>query len=168
MANIEYVGVHCLEHIFDHLDLDDLLNVADTSRWLRSVAYASYARKYGKKCVVVRFLRINHTEPQFGIEEECVKVNCFAKHLQILRCFGKRISKLKIEYLAEIPDRRAVLDHYFSEYCAASEIKIYGNATNARCQISANAFQMCNILNCLNVMLPICHTRLLVYLILST
>lgn len=48
MTKITDMNVDCLEMVFEHLDLPDLLNVADSNKELRSAAGIVFNRKYGK------------------------------------------------------------------------------------------------------------------------
>lgn len=50
----------CLEHIFTHLDLNDLLNVADKNKYLKQATYIAFTRKYGGKSVHLRIDRWKH------------------------------------------------------------------------------------------------------------
>lgn len=131
VINFIDINDHCLEHILSYLELGDLLNIAQTSNSLLTVARTAYARKYGKKSVSVRTARTLNHEPKFQIDEKRIRINSFSNRLKILRCFGGLISKLEIQYWGTSRDQQVALDDYISKYCAASVINIDGNSSGA-------------------------------------
>ena len=48
-TKITDVNVDCLEHIFGHLELSDLLNFANANKQLKAASEPIFFRKYGEK-----------------------------------------------------------------------------------------------------------------------
>lgn len=110
----------CLEHIFMYLDFDDLLNVADASKYLRLATITPFTRKYGWKQIQIRQTT---SDVVMDTERDHIKIRNSKMIFQMLRCFGQMISKLKIFYVeGSYYDHRnycRVLD-YVNEFCAES------------------------------------------------
>lgn len=108
----------CLEHIVMYLDLEDLLNIADANKCLRSAAQTSYARKYaGKLLIIDRYvggLWKDTSNTQIRIEN-------LKMIFQLLRCFGQMITELYMYYFEKRHSNE--YHHVFSyvnEFCAES------------------------------------------------
>lgn len=122
----------CLEKVFNHLDIVDLLNLADSNVRLRKIAAFVFARKHAKKTihifnVYIRFkfkMHLNLPDRNVLDKGAIVQVADAKSSLQILRCFGNFITKLVITQ----PRGAYISNHiigYANEYCAdkLNEIK---------------------------------------------
>lgn len=125
----------CLERIFDHLELADLLNLAQTCKRLKIAAAAKFSDDFGRK-------KVNLLVNGFGfpmslvVSERRNNVDDSNIILPFLRCFGAKISSLAVTQWrvsddAEIfesgtlfPFRKAnkaqiaFLDKYINQFCA--------------------------------------------------
>lgn len=61
----------CLEHIFEHLNLKDLVNISDSSKHLKHATNLVFSRKYARKMI---HLNIGCDDEHFGYNRN--KVNC--------------------------------------------------------------------------------------------
>lgn len=122
----------CLEKIFKCLDQNDLINVAESNKHLRSAAKLSFKSKFGKKQMIL-----------FGNEFYRHRIER-RRSYQMLRCFGHLIKNLKIFasdeslYLKHSSKQRIILElsksmfhliTYIKKYCkkTVTEIKTIGN-----------------------------------------
>lgn len=113
----------CLEHMFEYLNLCDLLNVADSSKSLRVAAGLVYHRKFRQQTVQLYQMISNlpghiyneHGTPYIGGLRTC---------LRFVRCFGSHISKLEITYCHSSRKDNNYLDRYVNEFCADTLIEL--------------------------------------------
>lgn len=113
----------CLEDIFMHLHCDDLINIADTHKHLKTAADTVFARKFGKK----KFrLHVNATEPNFpsAVSEDFVNIYKLKTMLQLLRCFGHFITKLQIVKVLPHRNPQNYVLQYMVEYCSNTLIEL--------------------------------------------
>ncbi|XP_055326352.1 uncharacterized protein LOC129580197, partial [Sitodiplosis mosellana] len=113
------VNVDCLEHIFSHFSLTDLLNVASSNKQLKPAADLVFASRYGKQSIEInlefKLVRI------FEWNQQILWSFCF----KLLRCFGHSITKLKIIYgSSQNATLDVKIDRYVSKYCAKSLVEI--------------------------------------------
>lgn len=114
-TKITDVNQFCLEHIFQYLDLKNLLNVAHSNKHLRQATIIPFARKYAAGLVEIRW----------GVKTKYSDGHLMIGHLKlifpILRCFGKMITKLKVVHRNEheIKSFRHIME-YVNEFCAES------------------------------------------------
>lgn len=91
---LTHIGIDCLEKIFIYLPLHDLLNVADSNKQLKEAADLVFRLKHGNKELDIvsfhspkrRFLEFIRSNASLNL-----KIT-----LQLLRCFGYLLHKLKI------------------------------------------------------------------------
>lgn len=119
----------CLEKIFMLLDLENLLNVTLSNKWLGPAANVVYRSKFGecKVCVhSVHFVRRNDScadAPSpliIRCEENTIVIRNFKTCLQYLRCFGTSIQHLEIDYGHSESKRYDYVHKYVNEYCVES------------------------------------------------
>lgn len=113
------VNVDCLEHVFKHLNLDDLVNVANTNSWVRTATGWTIAHKFDKKTVILRNISMLQTSQQmyiWGSTDEILITN-LKKSLHFLRCFGHLVTKLEISHLLVAKKYQTYISHYISKYC---------------------------------------------------
>ena len=114
ITNIYY---DCLERIFAFLDLENLLNVAQTCKRLQTAAAYNFYDRFGRNRI--RFFPFwkNRT---FNYRPENIIDVCGQKlSLRFLRCFGGKISK--IDQFTECN----YINQYISKYCANELSSIY-------------------------------------------
>lgn len=70
--------VECIEYIFGFIDLIDLLNVADSNKYMSRVAEPIFSRKYGKNVISLTSVRMC-SERFFNVSTDC-KLNFFRFH----------------------------------------------------------------------------------------
>lgn len=85
----------CLESVFDHLEMSDLLNVADSNERLKKAAGMVFLRRYSDKKVWLHKPRLS-TKPKLRVYSANIMIEDLKTSLQILRCFGDLIFKLEI------------------------------------------------------------------------
>lgn len=114
ITNICYEMV---DRIFDFLDLESLLNVAQTCKRLQIAAAAKFGDEYGKNPV---YLHPSVFWKPSGIymEHPLIQVAGLKFCLPFLRCFGSRISVSEINYRYATDTRSDHFDHYVNRYCA--------------------------------------------------
>lgn len=111
------INVDCLEEICKQLNLKDLLSVAGLNRnWNEAAGYA-FAKNYGGKMMKIQDIDINRML-KITVTSDCILVRDLKMCLQMLRQFGRWISKLNISYFLVSSKHRAYVDHYVSKYCA--------------------------------------------------
>lgn len=108
---------HCLEALVEHLNITDLISLADAHTWLRIAAEVVFLRKYGE-----RLVRIANGNWNLILQRSCINVFDLKLKYQIIRCFGKQISKLHIDRMNSEHLERFL--PYISEYCTQSLIEI--------------------------------------------
>lgn len=113
-ANATTIGLtdmndDCLEHIFQYLSLEALLNIADTNKQLKPAAELAFVRRFKRGTLILyksgSEIRINETER--------VKVR---NPYRLLRSFGHLIPNQKIHHHNKLK--------YVNQYCSESLIKI--------------------------------------------
>lgn len=114
LNNIHY---DALEHIFDFINLSDLVNVADTCTKLQADAASYFDYRFGKKQI-----NLYLSDDDFGCKikkdmidyENRVDVH-FKVCLPLFRNFGSKISKLRVRpYSNKLPN---VIQQYIYRYC---------------------------------------------------
>lgn len=125
-TKITDVNSDCLEQIFKHLPIKDLLNVADSSKQLKPAADLAFSSTHGRKTVSIlagydrsSFNQKADTWLWFS-EFEIMpyhSIVCF----KLLRCFGHLIQKVIFECRDKfLPE----LEQYIINYCADSLTEI--------------------------------------------
>lgn len=128
-TKITDINIDCLEKIFKHLGLVDLLNVADSNSYLKIAAEMVYSSKFDR--VQITNMKLCQKRTMFD-SENCsdIKVSDLKISLQLLRCFGHLIKKLEIN-LQEFKCCSVSFNHlttYINEYsCALTDIGFIKN-----------------------------------------
>ncbi|XP_055305891.1 uncharacterized protein LOC129570345 [Sitodiplosis mosellana] len=126
------VNNDCLEHVFNHLSLMDLINVASANKQLGPAAATVFARKHGKKMVEILACdfssKFSETEA-VEVTNDAILISKPAVAFRILRLFGDVIFNITmrgkwpfhVERLNEqqIPLGKHTLA-YINEYCSDS------------------------------------------------
>lgn len=119
-TNINNVNIDCLEEIFKYLNLEDLLNIADSSKRLRKAASFIFACTYQPKIHIIHSYVHDDVQFVWKLEyyqscnrktdseikkklDEGQELYTLKKCFQLLRCFGNRITFLEIGNSDYIP-----------------------------------------------------------------
>lgn len=112
------LNLNALEKIFDCLSLNDLLNIADTSKKFKQPADWVFRSKYGKRKII--FWRTNPSRCNHPVwPTDNIYIDNFSLCFKILRSFGHAISKLDVNYLKINGNKCAKIDYYVVKYCTA-------------------------------------------------
>lgn len=88
--------VECLAHVFNNLDFNDLINVADVSENTAKAASLVYSRKYSNH--VIKMVGLG-TPKMVEFEELAITIGAPSVCLKLLSKFGDSIKNLRLEYL---------------------------------------------------------------------
>lgn len=112
--------VDCLEKIFKHLELIDLLNFAESNKRLNRAASVIFNRKYSRHFII---LNCHQNSEIMRLEKNSIVINDVYTSLRFMRCFGNSISKLWIRFSYCIKKCCTGLFQYVNEYSAKSLIE---------------------------------------------
>lgn len=117
--NITDLNVDCLEEIFERLNINDLLRVADTCSRFRKVTGLLFTGKNVNGSVVIA-----SDDIQFGwLDNEYEsEIKGILHSLRFLRCFGHLIVKMSIEFDDQYHYNE--IFRYVNEYCSENLIKL--------------------------------------------
>lgn len=139
------LNIDFLEKIFKHLNLGDLLNVADSNKQLKKAADGVFSSKYGSRKVTI----LPHKNG--GIYDRTyIYLYTWKGSYQLLRCFGNLISHLHIELPTNLCMQFTKYSHetfaknfkhlfaYVTEYC---------DAYIQHLSIEDNSVQLCDFIS---------------------
>lgn len=121
------INPDCIEHILTYLNLGDLLNVADSNKYLKSVTERIYVRKYGRKnapdyCGKM-ILEINEIKlsrkRNYKFDAYSLKPVDLKTCLQLVRCFGHLLHDIILDNVTNAASNaynRILI--YINRYCA--------------------------------------------------
>lgn len=120
----------CLRKVFGYLNLESLLNISRTSKWLKPAAADVFKRKYGKREIVINEcddFHPNMSGDAYKIrspKERNTNVAIYGlkASLLYLRYFGVSIEKLTIDYYKSTSIRYGFVHQYISRFCRKSLI----------------------------------------------
>lgn len=147
----------CLINIFECLDVQSLLNVANASVRLRPAVFNVYNRKFGVKTVNINSDEAIHAHvgAGFAVQEfnDGIYIHGLKTSLQYLRCFGPLIHGLTIFYGDSSESKRhEYVNEYVNNYCAESLVSIsFGGMEDieqfqkAFANIQDVSFESCNL-----------------------
>lgn len=117
IKSITNISYDCLERIFDCLDLESLLNLANTCKRLQIAASVKFSDVLGKREIYLGLSQFNWKKP--GIYDNGLLIEVFGLQfgLPLLRCFGSKISGLNILYHSK-SEPNDIIDRYVNQYCA--------------------------------------------------
>lgn len=109
-----------LERIFDFLDLESLLNVADTCKRLRIAAIAKFGEMIQTKdmpdsCSIQSDTIVRRAE--INTSNGYIQVTGLKFCLQFLRCFGAKVSKLDGIIHDDNVKHNEYINRYINQYC---------------------------------------------------
>lgn len=160
MAMIKFVDINddsCLIPIMEHLSVDDLLNIVESSKWLKNAVNYVYKRKYGGYVVVLRPLTLRKKIfVECTANDKKIYINGLLYCLKFLRCFGHLITNLQIvNRRYEMEYTKLVLCYdYVMEYCNNSlqkltinnaKVEDIINLQNPFTQIEELSFNCCDL-----------------------
>lgn len=116
LTNIYY---DCLERIFDFLDLESLLCLANTCKRLQIAASVKFSGILGKREIYLGLSQFNWKKPGIYDNGHLIEVFGLKYGLPLLRCFGSKISGLNILYHSK-NEPNDYVDRYVNQYCADS------------------------------------------------
>lgn len=127
-TKITDVNNHCLEEIFQYLDLDDLFNIAVANKSLSTSAAAIYGRKFGHKPVNVCSIR--HCPQCLYLFGDYICVDSLQYSLAFLRCFGAYVPALVLFCRRAFSSANdTLLDRYVNQYCADTLTRLHFTGT---------------------------------------
>lgn len=154
-TKITDINQFCLEHIFIHLDLEDLLNLSDANKYLKLATYMPFTRNFAVKTIKIdrpsqptwydfsakvpyyKWKEYQSVRIPILIEGKQVVIADLKRTFQVLRCYGNMITELDFSYYPnefenEHPEQfknyyRVLL--YIQKFCIESLRKIrFGTA----------------------------------------
>lgn len=140
---------YCLEKVFVHLDLEDLLNVSDANKCLRAATRMPFIWKYAGKSVEINLRKNTHYEndEKIIIFEKSkisldmhidIEIKDLKKSFQVLRCFGGLITVLMYDYFSfhmedYFEDNMHIMG-YIQEFCVESLEEVsFASGTGFEC-----------------------------------
>ncbi|XP_055304290.1 uncharacterized protein LOC129569476 isoform X1 [Sitodiplosis mosellana] len=119
---------YCLEHIFNYLELPDLVNVADSNSKLRSDCELPFIRNYrSKKVQMMRYggwsTHLTYSN-WFRIDTSTISIRNMIACLKLLRHFGHLLTNLSINFDESMPAHCAEVERYIHDNCAESLVEI--------------------------------------------
>lgn len=94
------LNIDCLERCFQHLNLKELLSIADSNKQLRYMARYIFVRKYRRQVVWLRAMKYEQHEHISFISTLNLLDICSLKwSLKFLRCFGDLALEIRIMFL---------------------------------------------------------------------
>lgn len=124
-TKITDINQFCLEQIFIHLNLEDLMNVADANKCLRLAIYMPFIRNFGRK--LIRIARGGYREydadPLVSMED--ITIVDLKTIFRMIRCFGGMITELIFTYTLNFNnDKFDNYDRIMSYLCEFSNISL--------------------------------------------
>lgn len=121
----------CLERIFDFLDLQSLLNVAQTCKQLQNAAADTFGYKFGREkflmCLIYKRSNENYIKM---IQYNNVFVYGLRNWAKFLRCFGDKFLRLQITSRCLPTEKFKLVDRYINQYCANTLTEIKFDSRN--------------------------------------
>lgn len=117
----------CFEIIFPYLEVNDLVNVADSCRQMKKMAESTFHQKYAKKWLFT--LKPSRLPPKHTVQthnqiEILNQKTCYG----FIRCFGHMVLDLKLNYDQYSSMRSPRLNEYIAKYCIfLTEIEFSSN-----------------------------------------
>lgn len=121
----------CLEHIFMYLNLEDLLNISDANKYLKSATMVVFRRKLAGRSVKLMPGNYDCIPNGTVIMPHTITITKLKIFFQILRCYGAMITKLEFSYSEhfyqeQFENYHHILD-YVNEFCAESLVSVKCN-----------------------------------------
>lgn len=125
-ANITDLNDDCLLKIFELLELEDHLNIANANKYLNPAASWIFNKTQGEKTIFLEDFHIGTRTP-IVVSREKIYIRGLNTAFKFLRCFGRCITKLEVNYFGITMQNYAHIIRYLKNYCATSltEIKLF-------------------------------------------
>lgn len=134
---LEDLNDFCLLNILGRMDVQSLLNAADTNKRLRSLSTDVYNRKFGAKMVSISERHGIHGRGEVDESSDAIRIHGLKPSLQCLRCFGPFINGLSIGYGGSTHKYNYVHE-YVDSFCAENLRRITFDGMQ---KINMNQFQ---------------------------
>lgn len=113
------INQFCLELIFIHLSLGDLINVSDANKYLRFATYMPFIRNYAGKSVSIDRSGIKEYKSDMRhplvLDKTIIIVN-LKTIFQMIRCFGGKITEIKFDYFPRFNNNKFENYHRIMSY----------------------------------------------------
>lgn len=126
-TDLAEINIDCLESIFGHLDLNSLLSVSDTNKYVKRAAELVFIQRYRKHKFWLDLFPYSPVSP-ISEQTDQIKINGLKTCLQIVRCFGHLITNLQVTgdrfTIFGIKEETIRLIDYIIKYCSKFVTKI--------------------------------------------
>lgn len=123
ITNIYY---DCLERIFDFLDLESLLNLAQTCKRLQIAAVHKFNEDYSEKQFILQCIHTASSECHEIIEHDHDDVDIIGMKLCLpfLRVFGAKLKYIQVIMYTGTVACNSYIDQYLNRYCADNVVDL--------------------------------------------
>lgn len=134
VMNISDLPVELIDAILEHLNVKNLINVAQSTKKLQAVARSVFRRKYGTKPVnfIARFPRSTMFHQRGDLPEIIETPKLIVRRLktclQLLRCLGPSIDTLAI--IHPLTGSLKYVNQYINKYCTNLISISYGSSVS--------------------------------------
>lgn len=113
------LNIDCLENIFIHSSIVDIVNIAHTNKQMKPAADLAFIRTFSK---MLFCFHITSPNPEELSQSTGESVNMFDLQisLRLLRCFGHLITRFQIEYSKKMRSAITKVIHYANKYGSKS------------------------------------------------
>lgn len=113
------INQFCLELIFIHLSLGDLINVSDANKYLRFATYMPFIRNYARKSIKIDRNGVKEYKSDMRhplvLDKTIIIVNLKAI-FQMMRTFGGNITEIKFDYFSWNNNNKFENYHHIMSY----------------------------------------------------
>lgn len=114
ITNIHY---DCLERIYDLLDVENLLMVAQTCKRLQIAAAAYFGDRYSKMHIHFSMNKYENSDISIKDDVDTIYINGLKLCLSFLRCFGAKLSRISVVNDDNESNNKHMYE-YINQYCA--------------------------------------------------
>lgn len=168
------MNTDCMILIFNEMDFDSFINIAQTNKALRDLAVDGFRRKFANKTIIFEDYEVNpskHTGLFSGawekpnhkisnsiIDEDQIKVRDYTTIMNTLHIFGSLIQRIKLVYNYAESSKSKAITSSLNNYCADSLIELQlDNSLDIDFDFMSKPFQKLNHIifgGTLNAILP--------------
>lgn len=126
--SITDLNSYCLDHIFNYLELIDLVNVAEANSKLKLDCKLPFVRNYRSK--KVEMIKYGGWSTDFAyanwfrVDANYISIRNMIACLKLLRHFGHLLTNLSVNFEDTKPAHRAEVERYIYDNCTESLIEI--------------------------------------------
>lgn len=130
------INTDCLEKVFEFLELRDLINVADSNKYLQETAEVVFIRKSKKRMIIVEINEkrpfYSYEFPDFEIYDDAILIRNSLAAMKAIRLFGQHISEISLQVISGITCKPPMCKNFFvhvNEFChkTLKILHLYGN-----------------------------------------